>query len=172
MPELVFQYCGFDSTVSGIIARGTQGDFEIDGKHVVIGHVDIVVPEGLLGAQHEALGGQPSGVWVRPADYLQTCGGINPVRVTIDCTQGQYDSAIGFAREQIGKPYDLTALAENFVLGRDWRNPDAWFCSELSIEAANHGGIFKFPLIAKCNHVSPALGFAVMSTCGMVELVS
>jgi uncharacterized protein YycO len=44
-----------------------------------------------------------------------------------------------FAREQIGKPYDWTAV---FGLGlhRDWQRDDAWFCSELVAAALLAGG--------------------------------
>lgn len=172
MTSLILQFCGFDSAVSDVIVWGTQGKFELDGKEILIGHVDIVTSEGLLGAQlQDNLGGKPSGVQIRPFDYLSTSGGLNPVRVTIECTQGQYDSAMGFARAQVGKPYDAPDLIGNFILGRNWRDPNAWWCSELAIEAVNHGGIFHYPLMATCNHVSPALAYAVTSTYGPVTAV-
>lgn len=172
MTAVTLQFCGFDSAISNIISWGTQGSFEWNGKEIRIGHVDIVVPEGLLGAQHEALGGKPPGVWVRPADYGKTCGMLNPIRVKLDCTQGQYDTAIGFALAQVGKPYDTTGLVSNFILGRNWRDPNAWWCSELAAEAVGQAGIFRHPMIATCNRVSPALLFAVASTYGLMEAVA
>lgn len=35
-----------------------------------------------------------------------------------------------FALEQLGKPYDMGAIA-GLLLHRDWRNPYRWFCSEV-----------------------------------------
>lgn len=32
---------------------------------------------------------------------------------------------------QLGKPYDWTALL-SWIVRRDWQEPDAWFCSELT----------------------------------------
>lgn len=39
--------------------------------------------------------------------------------------------AYQWARTQIGKPYDLSAVFGIGFGGRDWRQDDAWFCSEL-----------------------------------------
>lgn len=33
--------------------------------------------------------------------------------------------------DQLGKPYDWTALL-SWVVRRDWQEPDSWFCSELT----------------------------------------
>lgn len=44
------------------------------------------------------------------------------------------------AREQLGKPYDWTAVI-GIGLHRDWRETDSWFCSELlawAFETAGH----------------------------------
>lgn len=38
--------------------------------------------------------------------------------------------AFDHAMDQVGKPYDLTALI-GWLSGRDWQEEDSWFCSEL-----------------------------------------
>jgi hypothetical protein len=173
MGQLILQFCGFDSTIAKIITWGTQGEFELGGKKIYIGHVDVVTDLGLLGAQHQdGLGGRPSGVWVRPFDYLSSCGGINPVRVAIDCSDEGYLAAMAFAEAQVGKPYDTVDMLQNFLLERDWRDPNAWFCSELAIETVNHAKVFRFPLAAECNRVAPSLAYAVVSTYGRVYAVA
>jgi uncharacterized protein YycO len=48
--------------------------------------------------------------------------------------QTQVRNAVAYAAQQIGKPYDWTALI-GMAVRRDWHKPDKWFCSEL-VEAA------------------------------------
>jgi hypothetical protein len=45
----------------------------------------------------------------------------------IDCTA---EEAIERAKSQIGKPYDIWAIA-GIAFRTGWDNPDAWVCSEL-----------------------------------------
>ena len=51
--------------------------------------------------------------------------------------------AIEFARAQIGKPYDIGAIA-GLGIHRDWRNPNRWFCSELVTASAEFAGTYWF----------------------------
>lgn len=44
-----------------------------------------------------------------------------------------------FLREQLGRPYDWTAVLGVFW-HRDWQEDDSWFCSELVASAALRGG--------------------------------
>lgn len=46
--------------------------------------------------------------------------------IEVDETPARY-----WLHAQIGKSYDWTALV-SFVVQRDWQEPDAWFCSELT----------------------------------------
>ena len=58
--------------------------------------------------------------------------------MTIASTKQQEKAWIDFLTKQMGKPYDSTAIW-GFAAGRNWRETDSWFCSELgaaSIEAA------------------------------------
>lgn len=49
------------------------------------------------------------------------------------------DEAYEWARTQIGKPYDFSAIL-GMALNRNWRDEDRWFCSELVAAAFEHAG--------------------------------
>ena len=143
---VALQFCGFTSAIANAIEWFSQGHE---------GHVDAVLHDGsLLGAQHEAgLGGKPAGVQIRPADYGDHCGMTDRVRVTLPATPEQEAAWDDFLMEQVGKPYDITAI-EAFVVGRDWHNPQAWFCSELQAAALEAAGIIR-PLASPVNKITP-----------------
>lgn len=52
----------------------------------------------------------------------------------VGCSPETEQAAIAWARCQIGKPYDWTAIA-GFFVRRDWHDPAAWFCMELWLAA-------------------------------------
>ena len=114
-------------------------------------HVDIVLQDGtLLGARDDTILGIPSGVQIRPASYV---AGETVLRVSVPCTDEQEDAFYAYAHSQIGKPYDEEAIAA-FVVGRDWRDPDAWYCSEYGASCFEKSGRVP-PLIAPCNKIAP-----------------
>lgn len=49
----------------------------------------------------------------------------------IDVRVGRLEESRAWLRAQVGKPYDWTALL-SWIVRRDWQEPDAWFCSELT----------------------------------------
>lgn len=49
------------------------------------------------------------------------------------------DLAYDFARKQLGKKYDWTAIC-GFITHRNWQEDDAWFCSELVAYSCNQTG--------------------------------
>lgn len=110
-------------------------------------HVEAVLANGsLLGAHREG------GVAIRPKGYdAATMTRELPVDlVTLDSmTEEFYD----FLHDQVGKPYDMTAI-EGLVLGRDWREPDSWICSELIAAALEACGYFP-RLSSSVNHITP-----------------
>ena len=63
--------------------------------------------------------------------------------------QGLVRNAVAYASQQIGKPYDWTAIV-GMAVRRDWHKPDKWFCSEL-IEAAMYEA--QCELLNDDNHV-------------------
>jgi hypothetical protein len=74
--------------------------------------------------------------------------------VHVPATPDQTDKFYAFLRDQIGKPYDDKAVI-GLGLGRDWRSPDSWFCSELDAAALCACGIFPPHLADELNHVTP-----------------
>ena len=65
----------------------------------------------------------------------------------------QEGPVVSFALDQVGKPYDYTALF-GILAGRNWQDQSSWFCSELTasaLHAANYP-IFQFEA---CSRVVP-----------------
>ena len=122
---ITLQFCSFPSPMGRAIRWFTQGS---------VGHVDMVLPDGsLLGAQYASGMGAPSGVQIRPAGY----GGMTN-RILVRIPWPEDDARVWqFMHEQIGKPYDTTAIW-GFVFGRNWRDPGAWYCAEI------FGGLFEY----------------------------
>ncbi|WP_439392313.1 hypothetical protein ACRQ5Q_22210 [Bradyrhizobium sp. PMVTL-01] len=111
-------------------------------------HVEALMPDGtLLGAHVD------SGVLARPRDYDKGSF-TKELLVTIPAGQAMVDRFHAFLREQLGKPYDVEAIAA-FVARRDWQDPSAWFCSELQAAALAASGWFATPLATEFNHITP-----------------
>ena len=94
----------------------------------LLSHVDAVLPDGrLLGARSDRLDGIPPGARIRPPKYetweATTC---RPLDAPAEKQSAFWDFLFG----EVGKPYDHTAIW-GFAVGRNWRAPDSWFCSEL-----------------------------------------
>lgn len=145
MRQITLQFCAFGSVMGDLITWFTHG---------LVGHVDAVLTDGsLLGAQNmDGLGDQPAGVQIRPADYGNM---TNKIRVRLPATDGQTDTFWSFLTAQIGKPYDISAI-EAFVVGRNWQEEDAWFCSELIAAGLVRAGVFAYPLAVPSNKITPA----------------
>lgn len=114
-------------------------------------HAEAVMPdESLLGSHFIG------GVMIRPKGYDASPVTAPPLRdlvVALDTTPDQEDAWWAFLRAQVGKPYDVTAIA-GLALNRDWRAADSWFCSELmaaGLEACGYVG----KLSSTDNHISP-----------------
>lgn len=127
-------------------------------------HVDAVLPDGtLLGARADSIPeGMPPGVQIRPAGYEKV------VRATVFTLLGTttFEEAnfYGFLKAQIGKPYDKPAIL-GFVFGRNWAQPDSWFCSELIAAALIASGIIR-PLYFPPNKVTPAALANILTEAG------
>jgi uncharacterized protein YycO len=95
-------------------------------------HVEFILDDGTtLGAHADG------GVRIRPIDYAV----FTAVKViTITVTEEQKAAVLAFAHAQVGKAYDMGAIA-GIVLHRDWRNADKWFCSELVVAALEQGNV-------------------------------
>jgi hypothetical protein len=120
--------------------------------HCPFSHVDAIMGEGsLCGARSDVIGGIPAGVQTRPAGYAAFS---KVLRVDLPSTDGQATAFRSFVASQIGKPYDMLAIAA-FAIDRAWRDTDAWFCSELQSAAIEAAGIFPHKLYSSANRITP-----------------
>ncbi len=91
-------------------------------------HIDVLTPAGMLrGARSDWIGNVPPGYDDRPYGYEQW---RTQTQYTVTVTDAQWAAYWAFSDAQLGKPYDKRGLVESFVLGRNWRDDDAWWCSE------------------------------------------
>jgi uncharacterized protein YycO len=122
-------------------------------------HCDIVLPDGtLLGARSDTIGGKPPGVQIRPDDYEVWSF---RVRFTTVCTDKQAADFYDFASAQVGKPYDKLAIFA-FVINRNWRDEDAWFCDELDIRCYEVSGLL--PIVyTPANKITPVSAATLVS---------
>lgn len=109
-------------------------------------HVDNVLKDGYLAARW------PDGVTIKPFDYDK--GEFShELFVDIPATAKQNELWEEFLLSQRNKKYDMLAVTA-LALGRDWRDPNQWFCSELSTRAFEVSTYL--PLLSSVdNHISP-----------------
>jgi hypothetical protein len=109
---------------------------------------DAVMPDGtLLGAHYDG------GVQARAADYDREKF-TRELIVSTPASPEITDAFHSFLRAQLGKPYDIEAIAA-FVANRDWRQPDSWFCSESQAAALPACTWFPSTLATEFNHITP-----------------
>ncbi len=108
-------------------------------------HVDAVLPDGAL------LGARLDGVRIRQPGYAAFA---RVERIELAVTPQEHDAFHAFLSDQLGKPYDKLAIAA-FPAERDWRENDAWFCSELIAAALERCGFFPKPLANPANEITP-----------------
>jgi hypothetical protein len=141
--ELILQFSSMDSWASSVIRRVCHSPFS---------HVDIVTPDGLLGAS------DPGGVQMRPFDYQKF---TIRRRARMECIPGLPEKIIETAKTQIGKPFDQEALHAFLAAGsthvpRDWRDPKGWFCAELATWAMEKNLFWPHKLIINEDCISPS----------------
>lgn len=155
---LRFQFSRQDDLTSDLIALGGAGEFS---------HVDIVLPNGcLLGARSDHIDGL-TGVQIRMPDYAKWA---RQVFIDVACTASQAAKGYDFALEQVGKGYDKWAIA-GFVVGRNWREEDKWFCSELAARTGEVAGVFD-EMFSPVNKIEPVeLSLVASSQVGRVITV-
>lgn len=101
-------------------------------------HVDAVWTHGsLLGARSDRVGGEPSGVYVRPPGYARW---LRRTVFEVPASPSEERRWRGFLFDQLAKPYDRRAILA-FVCGRNWREDDSWICSELQARALEVAGV-------------------------------
>jgi hypothetical protein len=106
-------------------------------------HCDVLTPGGFLrGARSDVIRSIPAGVEDRPHFYETWA---RCTRFTINVTMDQYDRFWAYSDDQLHKPYDSHGLIETFVLGRQWRDDDAWWCSEMQAMNGEVADLWEIP---------------------------
>lgn len=111
----------------------------------IINHVEFVLPDGYLGAR--IIGG----VKVRPFNYIK---GVREYFAHIDVDPATEKKIIDWARLQVGKSYDITAIL-GMGFKRDWDAPDSWFCSELVSAGFKQAGVPLFNETIPLDRITP-----------------
>jgi hypothetical protein len=142
-PMIVLQFVRGADAGADLIAWFSHGGYS---------HVDAVLSDGLLGARSDRAGCKPPGVQVRAPGYVKGC---EVLRIELEATPDMAKTFETFLRAQVGKPYDHEGIA-GFIVGRDWRDDSAWFCSELQSAALEACGYFTHPLSVPANKITPA----------------
>ena len=131
--------------------HGIASDMIAEFTHGWPSHVDTVMSDGrLLGARSDVWSPVPAGVQLRPDPYAPFS---KTDRLVIPCTLAQEGDYYNFLMAQIGKPYDKEAII-GLVIGRNWRNPDMWFCSELVAAGLETAKIIR-PIAHGIEFISP-----------------
>jgi uncharacterized protein YycO len=106
-----------------------------------------------LGSEGGVIGSWYSGgVQIKPVGY--DAGAFShEMLINLEATAAQQAAFYGFLTSQLGKPYDALAIVA-FAAGRDWQEPDSWFCSELIAAAMVEAGLFPPLLAATANKVT------------------
>jgi len=130
-----------------------------------LSHVDANLRDGtFLGSYECATGSIPAGVRIRPTGYYPFS---RRVTFSIPATAQQRARWLAFLNAQLNKDYDWDAIW-GFIFNRDWRDPDAWICSELQAAALEASGIVPRLYLA-ANKITPvALALAVSAIPGVV----
>lgn len=128
MKDITFQLVrgkGWSSAIIGYFGAGYYS------------HIDVISPLGYLrGARSDVIKGIAPGYRDRPQHYEQWA---KATQYTISVSDDQYDAYWRFSDKQLGKPYDSRGLVDAFILGREWRDDESWWCSEevaANLEAA------------------------------------
>jgi hypothetical protein len=149
---ITLQFSAQNDLGSLIIELGGAGPFS---------HVDLVEADGrLYGARSDTA---TPGVASRVPDYEKFSVRR---RMSFSTTPQQEKTFWDFAYAQRGKPYDMTAI-EAFLVNRDWRKPDSWFCSELATACLETAGICP-PLYSPVNKIEPVTLAIVCSALGAI----
>lgn len=133
MASIALRFVTATDLISRVIRGGEMGFWA--------SHVECRMPDGtLLGAHIDG------GVQARPGDYDTSWE--RQLFVLVPATDEQVDAFHKFLRSQVGKPYDLLAIAEladGAFTGEapNWPDSPSWICSGLQTAALLSAGIIK-----------------------------
>lgn len=154
---IYFQFVSENSIGSTLIGWFSAGH---------LSHVDALMPTGmLLGARIGKGGAAEAGVQLRKPGYANFS---KRVVFKVPTSDEQEDAFYGFLHAQLGKPYDWRSILA-FALGRDWREDDSWYCSELQARALEVSGILSSLYLAS-NKITPVALALVLSAVKGVKI--
>ena len=119
---MIVLFCRSKTISSWLIRQFTWSDYS---------HVAILEPDG----DHVIEARWPEVRMCHLADVISD----NHVVTAVDIPCADPQSAILWAWNQVGKPYDLLALFAFLFHRRNWISEGKWFCSELVAVAWAHG---------------------------------
>jgi uncharacterized protein YycO len=120
-----------------------------------VSHVDAVMQDGkLLGAR------SAGGVQIRAKNYEKF---VRKIKVELPSNADHEQRWNTFLRAQIGKKYDKTAIWA-FLVNRDWRESDSWYCSELIAAGLEECGWLRTRLASPANKITPSELLLVLSS--------
>lgn len=122
-------------------------------------HVECVMPDGTY------LGAISDGVKARPSDY--DAGKFSREQfIHVGIAPEHESSFYAFLRGEVGKPYDKGAIWSFYGKrdGRDWQEPDSWFCSELMAAALAEYEVFPQKMAESFSRVTPRDLMLLVST--------
>jgi hypothetical protein len=133
MGSITLRFVSSTDLTSRIIRGGQMG--------FIYQHVEALVDDTLIGAHIQ------DGVQARPRNY-DSGQFSQDLFVTLPCTDSQQIVFEAFLKAQIGKHYDVAALAEladGFLTGEapNWPTSDTWICSALQTAALLTAGVIK-----------------------------
>ena len=160
MSSIIIRFCAANDLIATVIRAGCYGH--------EFSHVEIVLPNGDAVAAHAS-----SGVTLQPANVIPKHT-THRLCYDLPCTDSEAASIYAFLEEQVGKPYDLkaiAAIAASFVVGpRDWACSGKWFCSELCAAALVHAGILG-PKLKDFRRVTPRdLELIILARAGITTM--
>lgn len=117
-------------------------------------HIDVLLPDGwYYGARSDDPLGYGKGVQKRPPRYLDDMRIRKQWIIEVPCTAHEAAMFYEFLYAQDDKKYDFSAIF-GFATGRNWREDDSWFCSELATAAGCYAGILAD---VEANKVTPGM---------------
>jgi hypothetical protein len=122
-------------------------------------HCEAILPnERTLGAMLQG------GVKIRPFTDRNYRDVVRWEDWHIPCESYQCVNFYAFLCDQEGKPYDWRAIVSFAMGGRDWRNPNAWFCSELMVAALQQAGLYTPPAQIPGDRLTPRDAYLIVNT--------
>jgi hypothetical protein len=110
-------------------------------------HCEAVLPEGgAIGAWFKG-GTQTKGTGYDAGEFS------NELLFDIKTTSQQHADFYDFLIKHLYAPYDALAIVA-FAAGRDWQEPDSWFCSEYLAAGLVAAGLFPQFMAARVNKVT------------------